>query len=552
MIKENFVGMFESSFKDHWHLPAITNYDNGKSYSYAEYAQQMAKVHLMLEYLGVQKGEKVALIARDSAEWCIVWLGVVTYGAVIVPILPTFHKDDILNIIDHSDSKVVFVGAEHEAYLSLGAMPNVEATIDILHLSPIVSLTRSDRGLSVDAQALYDSRYPKGLDRDELSFASVSNNEVMVLNYTSGTTGYSKGVLITANNLAANMIFAHRQNIFNTASRVLCFLPNAHAYSCAFNFLAPLTIGCHVYILGHKPVGSILLKAFKAVKPTLLFSVPLILEKIYKSTIQPKLQSPVMKAMLATPGLRNIVYKKVGKSLLEAMGGELELFVVGGAALNEEVDRFLSNTNFPYTVGYGMTECAPIISFAKPKNFVPTSCGKRLDKDLCEIRIFEPTLKDGVELGEVQVKGEVACKGYYKNAEATEALFTADGWLRTGDLGYVDKKHNLFLKGRSKALLLTSSGENIHPEQIEAKIAMLPYFVEAVLVQRDQHKLVAIVTIDKKALAKDGKELSAILEENRKALNKQVASFEQVSAFEVLEGDFEKTPKQSIKRYLYS
>lgn len=551
MISENFVQMFEKSFKDHWVSPAITNYDLGNSFSYAELAQDVKKIHLSLEYLGINAGDKVALVGKDSAEWCVVWLGIATYGAVVVPILPTFHPDDINHIIEHSDSKCLFVGTEHQGCIALDKLSHVETTIDIKTLRPIPSLTRSETGRALDPVNLFHDRYPNGFKKEDVQFPKVSNNELMVINYTSGTTGYSKGVLLTANNLAANMIFANRQSIFKPGSRLLCFLPNAHAYSCAFNFLAPIALGCHVYILGHKPAGTILKKAFKDVRPNVVISVSLILEKVYKSVIQPKTEEFMTKSLLAVPGLRKVVYKKVGESLMDFMGNELECFIIGGAALNPEVDDFLKKTPFPYTVGYGMTECAPIISFSLPKHFKVHSCGKRLDKDICEIRIFEPEEKDGQQVGEVQVLGEVVCKGYYKNAADTDQLFTADGWMRTGDLGYIDDQGHLFLRGRSKAMLLTANGENVYPEQIEAKISMLPYMEEAILVQRERNRFVAIVTVDREAIARDGKNLDEVLQQNRQTLNKSLAHYEHVAAFELLEGDFEKTPKQSIKRYLY-
>ncbi|MDO5036485.1 MAG: AMP-binding protein [Porphyromonas sp.] len=551
MVKENFVKMYETSIKDNWSLPAITNYNSGTSYSYSELGQRIMTIHLALERLGIAQGDKVALIAKDSAEWCAVWLGIVTYGAVVVPILPTFHPNDILHIIDHSDSRVLFVGDEHRKFIKIEALPKIEATLDVMSQKVLPELCRSTEAKALDPAQLFEEKYSGGFTKKDVAFPEISNNELGVINYTSGTTGFSKGVLLTLNNLAANVVFANRQGIFFPGGRILSFLPNAHAYSCAFNFLSPLAKGTHIYILGQKPVGSVLLKACKEVRPHTLISVPLIMEKIYKGVIQPKISKPSAKIALAIPGVNKIIYRKIGKTLMETLGGELNLFVIGGAAFNEEVDLFLKKTGFPYIVGYGLTECAPLVGYVDVKEYVPRSSGKGLDKDLVQIRLFEPEEENGKMVGELQVLGEVVCKGYYKNAEETEKLFTADGWMRTGDLAHLDNKGNIFLVGRSKSILLNSSGENVHPEHIEAKIAMLPYMQEAILVQRDNNKLVGIVTVDHAAIARDKKDLDQVLAENLKALNEMIAVHERVAAFEVLEGEFEKTPKESIKRFLY-
>lgn len=387
-----------------------------------------------------------------------------------------------------------------------------------------------------------------------MKFPEVSNEEVVLISYTSGTSGFSKGVMTTANNLAANMTYAVTEKMQSRGDRLLCFLPNAHAYSCAFNFLLPLLSGAHVYILGQKPTPTILLKALKEVQPRLILSVPLVLEKIYKSVVTPKLKETSVRLALKMPILRNSVYKKFREGLIQALGGNLGEIIIGGAALNAEVAQFLDRIKFPYTVGYGMTECAPLVSYAQYKNYVSGSCGKEL-KMIEKLRVADAQEIEGQMVGEIQVKGENVCLGYYKNPQATAELFTEDGWMKTGDLGYIAKDGSVFLRGRSKAMLLGPNGQNIYPEEIEAKIAMLPFMNEAVVVQREGKRNVAIVTIDRKALEKAGyksdEKVEELLESNRKQLNESLASFAQISSFEVLEGDFEKTPKQSIKRYLY-
>lgn len=554
MIEQNLVKLFERSFKDNWSLPAFTNYEEAKTYSIADIAKWVANMHLLLQEMGVEQQDKVALIANDSAEWCMTWVGIVSYGAIVVPILPAFHGDDIRNIIRHSESKYVFVGKEHQKFLIPEETPEVLCTLEVETLQPLISFTPESRFHTLDAQALFQARYPGGFTREDVSLPEVSNDRLVLISYTSGTSGFSKGVMTTANNLAANMVFAVTKNIVQHAKPMLSFLPNAHAYSCAFNFLLPLIVGAHVYILSSKPTPTILLKAFKEVRPHVILTVPLVLEKIYKNVIAPKLKGKTTQLALSIPGVNSIIYKKVRNSLIDAMGGVVEEVIIGGASLNNEVAQFLKKAKFPYTVGYGMTECAPLVTYSIHEKFVPGSCGQVLDM-IEEIRIYDPIEVDGQQVGEIQIRGENVCKGYYREAKLTEELFTADGWMRTGDLGYLDKRKNLFLRGRSKAMILGPSGQNIYPEEIEAKIAMLPYMSESLVVHRKGNKIVAIVTLDEAALRKDGIQgedaIRELLEENRKTLNQSIASFAAVSEFELLDGEFEKTPKQSIKRYLY-
>lgn len=532
----------------------ISNYEEGKTFTIADVAKWVAKVHLLLEEIGVRRDDKISLIAKDSAEWCMTWVGIVSYGAIVVPILPAFHGEDIRNIIRHSESKFVFVGEEHRKHLRLQEMSDVLVTLDVKSLRPLSELSRAEQIADVNADLLFERKYPEGFTKEHVHLPELSNDRLALISYTSGTTGFSKGVMITANNLAANMVFAIPQNIVQHAKPQLCFLPNAHAYSCAFNFLLPLIVGAHVYILDSKPTPSILLKAFKDVRPHVVLTVPLVLEKIYKNVIAPKLNKGGAKVAMAIPGVRHILYKKIRESLIGFMGGDVEEVIIGGASLNEEVARFLSKAKFPYTVGYGMTECAPLVSYAKHQKFVPGSCGQVLEM-IEEVRIADTKEMDGQMVGEVQVRGENVCKGYYREAQLTADLFSADGWMKTGDLGYIDKKKNLYLRGRSKSMILGPSGQNIYPEEIEAKIAMLPYMSEAIVVHREDSKIVAIVTMDEAALKQDHKDnpeaIKKVLEENRQALNRSIATYSAVSDFELLQGEFEKTPKQSIKRYLY-
>lgn len=552
MIEQNLIKLFEEKYKEYWSLPAFSNYEEGRTYSFADLAKWVAKVHLILEQNEVKKGEKVALIGRDCAEWCMTWMGVVTYGAVIVPILPQFHSDDINHIISHSNSQLVFVGGEHENSLNLELIPEVRSCFGSTDLKVVPELTRDEYAKGIDVETLFATRYPSGFSKDDVKYPEIGNEEMVLISYTSGTSGFSKGVMATANNLIANIQFGQDTELMSRGDTILCFLPNAHAYSCAFNFLLPQIEGTHVYILSSKPTPRILVKALQEVRPVLVISVPLILEKIYKNILVPKLRNKWLSLALKLPIIKGMVHKKIKDTLLETFGGKVGEVIIGGAALNPEVEAFLVKIGFPVTVGYGMTECSPIISYANHRYFIPQSAGKILHK-MEEVRIANPNEIDGKLVGEVQVRGENVCLGYYKNPEATAELFTDDGWMRTGDLGYIERDF-IFLKGRSKAMLLSSDGQNIYPEEIEAKLSMAPYINDAIVVQRDR-RLVAIVSVDRDALKKDGytpEQIPEVMEQNRREVNGSIAQFAQIGAIEVLDGEFEKTPKQSIKRYLYS
>lgn len=552
MIQQNFIKLYEEKYKEHWLLPAFSNYEEGVTYSFAQVAQWVARVHLILEHNQIKQGDKVALVGKDCAEWCMTWMGIVTYGAVVVPILPQFHRADILHIIEHSDSLLLFVGKEHERQLSLEEMPAVRGTFSIVDLAPVADLSRTEVAKSTDVAALFGAKYPNGFTKEDVQYPEIGNDQMVLISYTSGTSGFSKGVMATANNLIANIQFGQDANLQFRGDDLLCFLPNAHAYSCAFNFLLPQIQGTHVYILGSKPTPRILLKALQDIRPKLVISVPLILEKIYKNVLAKKLKNRWLSLALKLPIVKGLIHRKIRKTLIETFGGNVQEVIIGGAALNPEVEEFLMRIGFPITVGYGMTECSPIISYSGHRKFIRKSAGAILHK-IEEVRLDGAQSIEGKLVGEVQVRGENVCLGYYKNPEATAELFTEDGWMRTGDLGYIERDC-IFLRGRSKAMLLGSNGQNIYPEEIEAKLAMLPFVNDAILVQRDA-RLVALLSVDRVALEKEGyateEAIKAVMEVQRKEVNTQIASYAQIAAMEVLEGEFEKTPKQSIKRYLY-
>ena len=559
MIEKPLVKFFEEAFRKHWIRPALCNYDSGTIYSYADAARGVARVHLLLEASGVTKGDHVALLGEDSAEWCIVWLGVITYGAVLVPILPAFTPEDTMHLVEHSDSKVIFVGPEHVSALDPKKLKSIRATYRIDTLAPLPECTSVKECRTLDADRLMEERYPAGFRRSDVVYDKVSNSDFVLLSYTSGTSGFSKGVMLSANNIAANINITHIRKIYRPGQQMLSFLPLAHAYALMFDFLSPLTCGAQIYILRYKPTPAILIKALQEVRPQVIFSVPLVLEKVYKNIILKKINaySPAVKTIIGIPVLNLLVYNRIGKIMLDTMGGRVEQFVVGGAAINDQVEKFVLNTGFPLTIGYGITECAPLISYATPREHKCSSCGKVLP-EIEQVRIspveggFQSD-GSGHEVGEVQVRGENVCLGYYKNEEATEALFTPDGWMRTGDLGFIDANGYIYLRGRSKAMLLTANGQNIFPEEIESLYGSSPFVIECVVVQRDT-KLVAVVVPDLDALKAEGKvkekEVTEAMNTLRDMINQRLPMYEQVSAVELREEPFEKTPKQSIKRYL--
>ena len=559
MIEKPLVKFFEEAFRKHWIRPALCNYDSGTIYSYADVARGVARVHLLLEASGVTKGDHVALLGEDSAEWCIVWLGVITYGAVLVPILPAFTPEDTMHLVEHSDSKVIFVGPEHVSALDPTKLKSIRATYRIDTLAPLPECTSVKECRTLDADRLMEARYPAGFRRSDVVYDKVSNSDFVLLSYTSGTSGFSKGVMLSANNIAANINITHIRKIYRPGQQMLSFLPLAHAYALMFDFLSPLTCGAQIYILRYKPTPAILIKALQEVRPQVIFSVPLVLEKVYKNIILKKINaySPAVKTIIGIPVLNLLVYNRIGKIMLDTMGGRVEQFVVGGAAINDQVEKFVLNTGFPLTIGYGITECAPLISYATPREHKCSSCGKVLP-EIEQVRIspveggFQSD-GSGHEVGEVQVRGENVCLGYYKNEEATKALFTPDGWMRTGDLGFIDANGYVYLRGRSKAMLLTANGQNIFPEEIESLYGSSPFVMECVVVQRDT-KLVAIVVPDLDALKAEGrvkeKEVTEAMNTLRDMINQRLPMYEQVSAVELREEPFEKTPKQSIKRYL--
>ena len=565
MIQENFIRLFEDSFRNNWELPAYSNYGEDVTLTYAEVAAQIAKLHILFEQCNVEPNDKIALVGRNNANWAITYLATVTYGAIIVPVLQDFNANDIHHITNHSESKLLFAGDAVWENLEEEKLTTVKAVFSLTNFACVALLNKkiaselpesNDDGLELDSihfdriNQLFKEKYPYGFVRDSVRYLDKSNFEIVSINYTSGTTGFSKGVMTSGNALAGNITFGFRTKLIAPQYRIISFLPLAHAYGCAFEFLTSTCAGCNIHFIGKTPSPKILLKAFADIKPNVIFCVPLIIEKIYKKQIQPLLAKPSMRWALSIPFLDQPVLGQIRKKLIDAFGGEFSEIVVGGAPLNAEVEDFFNKIKFPFTVGYGMTECAPLISYSPAKEFIPKSSGKLLD--IMEAKIVEPDPVTGV--GEVCVRGENVMSGYYKNEEATAQIIDRDGWLRTGDLGTVDEDGNIFIRGRNKTMILSASGQNIYPEEIEAKLNNMPYVMESLVVENNG-KLMALVCPDYEAVDAeviDHFQLENLMEENRKQLNAMVANYEGFSKIQLYPHEFEKTPKKSIKRYLYS
>lgn len=551
MIKENFIKIYEESFKENWALPALTDYGKSKTFTFGDVATEIARIHLLFHECQVRRGDKIALIGKDSSRWCIAYMAVVTYGAIIVPILQDFNPNDVHHIINHSESVFLFVS--DRIWDSLEE-DKIEEVRGVFSLSDYRCLHQRDgeniQKLMKSLDEKMTEKYPDGFTQEDIKYAELDNDKVVEINYTSGTTGFSKGVMLTGNNLAGNVTYARTLDLLFRGERELCFLPLAHAYSCAFNLLVPMAFGVHVYLLGKVPSPKILLKAFEEVKPNLILMVPLILEKIYKKMILPQLNKRTLKLALNIPLLDSRIYAQIRKHLVDALGGRFREVIVGGAAMNQEVTDFLYKIKFPFTIGYGMTECGPLISYDHNNEYVPGSCGQIL-KGIMKVRIDSEDPYNKV--GEIQVSGENV-KGYYKNDEATQNVFTEDGWLRTGDLGTIDHDNRIFIRGRSKTMILGASGQNIYPEEIESKLNNLPFVMESLVVEKNG-KLIGMVYPDYDTVDSTGishTDLPVIMEQNRIELNKLLAPYETISEIQLYPTEFEKTPKKSIKRYLYS
>lgn len=553
MLSEDLLQIYAGSFRDNWELPALTDYVTGEKLTYGDLARRIARTHIFFEMCGVKPGDKVALLGKNSVPWVVSYMAILTYGAVVVPILPDFNPQDAQHIVNHSDSVMLFVSDHIWEHLEFDQLPAIKLAMSLESQQLLgYHMTGNDKAMKIMANLhkAFHRRYPQGFGPQNVAYGIFPKDAVAEINYTSGTTGFSKGVMLTLNNLCGNVVYGIRSKLHYKGSRSLGFLPLAHAYGCAFDMLVPLAVGSHLTVFGKMPIPKLLIKAMQEVKPTLILCVPLVLEKIYKKQLLPIISKPSMRRMMAIPFLRQRVYSKIRAKLVEAFGGEFEQVIAGGAALNPEVEEFLYKIKFPFSVGYGMTECGPLISFTPWRQFIPGSSGRTLpgimySKVLSDNEAYIP--------GEICVKGENVMKGYYKNPEATANVLDEDGWLHTGDMGTIADAGTIFIKGRYKTMLLSANGQNIYPEEIEAKLNNLPYVAESLVVQRGK-KLVALVYPDFEAMDKSrltNEMMPKVMEKVREELNRLTAPYERVDEIQLRANEFEKTPKRSIKRYLY-
>ena len=547
----SFNEIIEKCIIDNWDLDALTDY-KGITLQYHDVARKIEKLHIMFENSGVQRGDKIALCGRNSAHWAVAFLATLTYGAVAVPILHEFTPEQIHNIVNHSESKILFVGDIVGTQVDATKMPSLEGIINIPDYSLALSRTDKLTYAREHLNELYGRKFPKYFRREHVKYYHEQRpDELALINYTSGTTGFSKGVMIPYRALWGNYDFAVHVlgKVINRGDRVISILPMAHMYGMAFEFIFEFLYGCHIYYLTRIPSPAIIAQAFAEVRPQIIIAVPLIIEKIIRKKVFPKIQSGKVRLLRNIPIINKKVEEKICDQVKQAFGGKFYEIIVGGAAFNQEVEQFLHRINFPYTVGYGATECAPIICYSDYQTFVPGSCGRAVIH--MEVKIDSP---DPANVpGEILARGTNVMLGYYKNEEATRQTIDNEGWYHTGDLGTMDAYGNVFIKGRSKNMLLGASGQNIYPEEIEDKLNSLPLVVESVVVQRDT-KLVGLVYPDydeAKTLGLSTSDIEAQMQQNLQDLNLVQPAYCKLAAIEIQEKEFEKTPKKSIKRYLY-
>lgn len=547
----SFNELIEKSIIDHWDLDALTDY-KGKTLQYHDVARKIEKIHIMFEASGVQKGDKIALCGRNSSMWAAAFLATLTYGAVAVPILHEFTPDQIHNIVNHSEAKILFVGDVVATEIDTTKMPALEGIFYLPDLSLTLSRTEKLTYAREHLNEMFGKKYPKYFRPEHIRYyREQSPDELALINYTSGTTGNSKGVMIPYRAMWSNADFARSVlgSMIKPGSHIISILPMAHMYGMAFELIFEFIEGAHIFYLTRMPSPVIIAQALAEVKPVLMIAVPLIIEKIIRKRVLPKVQTNRMKLLLNTPVIQKKVKEKICEQVKQAFGGNIYQVIIGGAALNSEIETFLKSIDFPFTVGYGATECAPIIGYTDWKTFVPTSCGKPALHQEVRIDSVDP---ENVP-GEILTKGPNVLLGYYKNEEATRQVLDDDGWFHTGDLGTMDADQNIFIKGRSKNMLLGSNGQNIYPEEIEDKLNSLPLVSECLVVQRGE-KLVGLVYVDAeeaKELGLNEADLKKLMEENKKQLNDSNPAYCKLSDIEIMEEEFMKTPKRSIKRYLY-
>lgn len=548
-MEKSFIAFIEESIKKNWDLDALTDY-KGATLQYKDVARKIEKLHILLAESGIQPGDKVAICGRNSSHWGVAFLAILTYGAVAVPILHEFKADNVHHIVNHSEARLLFVGDVVWEGLNEAAMPALEGIILMTDFTLLVCRSKQLEYAREHLNEMFGKKFPRNFRREHISYRRDNPEELAVINYTSGTTSFSKGVMLPYRVLWSNTQFAFEVLTLNAGDRIVSMLPMAHMYGLAFEFLYEFSCGAHIYFLTRMPSPKIIFQAFAEVKPNIIIAVPLIIEKIIKKNVLPKLETFKMKVLLKVPIINDKIKATVREQMIKGFGGNFYEVIVGGAAFNQEVEKLLKSIDFPYTVGYGMTECGPIICYEDWQRFKPGSCGKAAPR--MEVRIDSPDPQHVV--GEILTRGDNVMLGYYKNPEATAQVLDADGWLHTGDLGIMDEEGNVTIKGRSKNLLLGPSGQNIYPEEIEDQLNNLPYVAESIVIQQEDHKLMALIYPDFEVAYAQGlkdEDIEKAMEDNRIALNQNLPAYSQIARVKIYPEEFEKTPKKSIKRFLY-
>lgn len=542
----HFITRFVETARKNWDTPALCDY-KGSKFTYADIATQIARLHLIFEKSGIAAGDKIALCAKNTAHWAIAYLAVTSYRAVAVPILNGFTPDNLEKLTDHSDSRLLFTEKEMWSEMNGENMPQLVGAINVEDYSVLYSRDGRLETAVADAERMFAEKYPDGMKPELMEYETGKPEDIITISYTSGTTSSPKGIMLPVRSISSNISFGVKRIQFPKGGNIVSMLPLAHLYGLAFEFVYPVASGGCVYFLGKTPTPTILLQAFADVKPYMLITVPLVVEKIFRNKVMPILERPAMRIATSIPIVKGAIYGAVRRKVMAAFGGKMKHIIIGGAAVSAPIETVMKKVGIPYTVGYGMTECGPLIGYEDWYDFAMRSCGKPVDGMKVRIDSSDPQN----EVGEIQVRGDNVMTGYYKNEEATKAAFTADGWMRTGDLGLLDEDGNIYIKGRSKNMILTANGQNIYPEEVEELLNAMPHVKESIVIERNKH-IVAIVSAEVDAANPLSREqLDEAMKSNLAALNRELPSYCRIDEIEILDGDFERTPKNSVKRYLY-